>query len=171
MSEVSTQVSEQHAYCIVASSVRSVISFSKVAYPDLVGGDGPGIPAPLNGKDRKVCRSKLLTCVDRGLHPGAILHEISYDLDQIARDFDHREDDKILCNRDEERIGKRNGDSNQLIFESRFESGNLRKAVQVKDNESSKFFSPRIIIIFFFLFYLLSSFSGGSVRSGLGNTI
>lgn len=136
------------AYCLVASAVRSVIPFAKVAYPDLVGGDGQGNVEPLNNKDRKVCRSKLLTCVDRGLHPGSMMHETVYNLDALAsvpRQFDCTNEDssiganvgfietdnRRLGNWDEKRVGKRCNDTKQLQFESRFESGNLRKAIRV----------------------------------------
>ena len=138
------------AYCLLASAVRSVIPFAKVAYPDLVGGDAMEKLEPLNNKDRKVCRSKLLTCVDRGLHPGSLMHENVYDLDALASsscylvdrrsDEDHTMDaatvgsnleNRRLFNLDERRVGQRANDVKQLQFESRFESGNLRKAIQV----------------------------------------
>lgn len=133
--DMGAHVTDQHAYCIVASTVKSVISFVKVAYPDLIGGDGLGIAAPLNSKDRKVCRSKLLTCVDRGLHPGSLMQETAYDLDHLAQNFSSHgardSSERLLCNWDEKMVGKRSSDSKQLQFESRFESGNLRKAIQV----------------------------------------
>jgi len=133
--DVSTNVTDRQAYCAVASKVRSIIGFVKVAYPDLIGGDGLGKAEPLNAKDRKVCRAKLLTCVERGLHAVTTIQEVVYDLDALANVASRRtpSDDRLLGNWDEKRIvGKQNSmDARQLQFESRFESGNLRKAIQV----------------------------------------
>lgn len=129
---IAANATDQHAYCSIASRVKSIIRFVKVAYPDLVGGDGLGKLEPLNSKDRKVCRSKLLTSVDRGLHPGNIVQETVYDLDALTANHSNQSIDKLLSNWDELRIGKRNGDVKHLLFESRFESGNLRKAIQVQ---------------------------------------
>ena len=131
---IARNVTDQHVYCTIATKVKSVFEFVKVAYPDLVGGDGLGKLEPLNSKDRKVCRSKLLTCVDRGLHPGSTMHETVFDLDALTNNHSNQtsqNEERLLCNWDELRVGKRGNDSKQLQFESRFESGNLRKVIQV----------------------------------------
>lgn len=132
---VSANVTDRQAYCAVASKVRSIIGFVKVAYPDLIGGDCLEKAEPLNTKDRKVCRAKLLTCVERGLHAVTTVQEVVYDLDALANVASRRtpSDERLLGNWDEKRIvDKRNSmDGRQLQFESRFESGNLRKAIQV----------------------------------------
>jgi len=133
LEDVLANVTDRHAYCAVASRVRSIIGFVKVAYPDLIGGDGLGKAEPLNTKDRKVCRAKLLTCVERGLHAAAAIQEVVYDLDALANSVcrEVSGDERLFGNWDEKRIGKRNLDTKRLQFESRFESGNLRKAIQV----------------------------------------
>lgn len=136
--DVSSSLTDQQAYCVIASRVKSVIGFAKVAYPDLVGGDGLGKDEPLNSKDRKVCRAKLLTCVERGLHGSSMAQEVVYDLDAVASNALTEELIPVadhLCNWDEKRIGKRCSDDKRLHFESRFESGNLRKVIQVQLNE------------------------------------
>ncbi|XP_076636128.1 cytosolic carboxypeptidase 1 isoform X2 [Colletes latitarsis] len=145
--DMSSSLTDQQAYCVVASRVKSVISFVKVAYPDLVGGDGLCTEEPLNNKDRWVCRSKLLTCVERGLHGGTLMQEVVYDLDAMA--FNDAVNGRIsndngLCNRDENRVGKRCGDSKCLQFESRFESGNLRKAIQIGLREYDLILTPDV---------------------------
>lgn len=134
LEDVSANVTDHHAYCAVASRVRSVIDFVKVAYPDLIGGDGLGKAEPLNIKDRKVCRAKLLACVERGLHATATVQEVVYDLDALANSASRAAsgDERLFGNWDEKKIGKRNLDAKWLQFESRFESGNLRKAIQVQ---------------------------------------
>lgn len=134
LDSLSANATDQYAYCAIASKVKSIIKFVKVAYPDLLGGDGLGKLEPLNSKDRRVCRSKLLISVDRGLHPGNILHETVYDLDALtANNHSNQSIDKLLSNWDELRVGKRHNDIKHLMFESRFESGNLRKAIQVSN--------------------------------------
>ncbi|XP_043280030.1 cytosolic carboxypeptidase 1-like isoform X2 [Venturia canescens] len=147
---------ERLAYCLVASAVRSVIPFAKVAYPDLVGGDALGIIEPLNNKDRKVCRSKLLTCVDRGLHPGSMMHETIFDLDSLTSNPPEMENQETPFNRtwksgarrlynwDEKRVGTNVNDSKKLQFESRFESGNLRKAIQIGPREYDLILTPDV---------------------------
>ena len=136
-----SSLTDQQAYCVIASRVKSVIGFVKVAYPDLIGGDGLGKDEPLNNKDRKICRSKLLTCVERGLHGSSLVQEVVYDLDAVASSNGDEQTsvDNHLCNWDENRIGKRCSDTKQLHFESRFESGNLRKVIQVNSMNISRY--------------------------------
>lgn len=134
---------EKTIYCICASRVRSVISFVKVAYPDLIGGCCRGNPEPLNDKDRKVCRAKLLSSVERGLRPNLHTQEVIFDLDALtmtcqtaggtsASSSSERLDRLVLGNSDESHTGSRCIETKSLLFESRFESGNLRKVIQVK---------------------------------------
>lgn len=120
-------------YCTIASRVRSIIPFFKVAYPDMIGAQGFGRYEPLNHKDRKVCRAKLLASVDRGLHNLQTSHTVIYDLDAlIANQPRGSRAEERLGNWDETRRWKRMADSRSLHFESRFESGNLRKVIQVR---------------------------------------
>lgn len=131
LENVSDELTDRDAYCAVASRVRSVIGFVKVAYPDWIGGDGLGKAEPFNTKDRKVCRAKLLTCVERGLHASTV-QEVVYDLDALVSPACCQgRVARLLDNCDEKRVGKRLLDTKLLQFESRFESGNLRKAIQV----------------------------------------
>ncbi|XP_076668158.1 cytosolic carboxypeptidase 1 isoform X3 [Andrena cerasifolii] len=145
--KIASSVTDQQAYCAVAGRVKSIIGFVKVAYPDLVGGDGLGKDEPLNNKDRKVCRSKLLTCVERGLHGGPFTQNVVYDLDALASNYalgDQVSTDRVLSNWDEGRVGKRSVDVKHLLFESRFESGNLRKAMQVGLREYDLILTPDV---------------------------
>lgn len=144
LESVAGNASDQYAYCAIASKVKSIIKFVKVAYPDLLGGDGLGKLEPLNSKDRRICRSKLLTSVDRGLHPGNILHETVYDLDALVANHSNQALDKLLSNWDELRVGKRHNDIKHLLFESRFESGNLRKAIQIGPKEYDLILTPDV---------------------------
>ncbi|XP_015606420.1 cytosolic carboxypeptidase 1 isoform X2 [Cephus cinctus] len=148
VSAISTNVSNEHAYCALASMVKSVINFVKVAYPDLIGGDSLGKLEPLNAKDRKVCRSKLLACADRALRFDNLMQETAYDLDALTMNNvtngKMKTNDQLLCNWDLKRIGKHTNDSKQLHFESRFESGNLRKAIQIAPREYDLILTPDV---------------------------
>ncbi|KAK3923203.1 Cytosolic carboxypeptidase 1 [Frankliniella fusca] len=128
----------RRAYCALASRVRSVVRACKVAYPDMVGGGCAGQLQPLSPRDRRVCRSKLLQCVDRVLQPGQLWNVVAYDLDRLIADQPIKPlspESRTLKNDDESRLGSRQASSNGLRFESRFESGNLRKAIQIGPRE------------------------------------
>lgn len=104
----------------------------------MVGGEGAGKLEPLNVKDRKVCRQKLLESVDKGFHPTSNMFNVVYDLDYlttIAAKFPVNLDKRELFNDDEKKLGQKSQQAQHLLFESRFESGNLRKAIQVGPRE------------------------------------
>ncbi|XP_063548384.1 cytosolic carboxypeptidase 1-like isoform X6 [Cydia strobilella] len=138
-------------YCTIASRVRSVIPFVKVAFPDMIGGQGLAHPEPLNKMERSACRVKLLSCVDRAISPEAYMNEVVYDLDQlnslagVSDNSAPKSTESIfLSNTDEEEITKLNNFSTRLSFESRFESGNLRKAIQIGPREYELILMPDV---------------------------
>ncbi|XP_059479470.1 cytosolic carboxypeptidase 1-like [Neocloeon triangulifer] len=120
-------------YFSIASKVISVIPFVKVAYPDMVGAESVNVPEPLYTKDRRVCRSKLMQCIEKGLRPEQGMSRVVYDVDSLVNSARRNSysSERMLSNWDESRLGKENSDVNHLMFESRFESGNLRRATQV----------------------------------------
>lgn len=137
-----------YAYSVIASRVNSVLPFVKVAYPDMMGSEGSGKLEPLNIKDRRTCRSKLLNCVERGLHPNQIINKVVYDVDSWSSvEPSHRlinSSEKVLFNMDERHLGSGEPEQSHLIFESRFESGNLRKAIQVGLREYDLILMPDV---------------------------
>lgn len=63
------------------------------------------------------------------------MQETVYDLDALMaaqQGVKNGNDQRLLCNWDETRLDKTFVDHRQLQFESRFESGNLRKVIQVR---------------------------------------
>ncbi|XP_078049658.1 cytosolic carboxypeptidase 1 isoform X2 [Augochlora pura] len=145
--DMPASLSDQQAYRELAGRVKSLIDFTEVAYPDLVGGDALGKEEPLNQKDRWICRSKLLTCVERGLHGGTLMQEVVYDLDAIASRMSS--EDKIsykkqMASYDEVMVGLRIGHTKSLYFFSAFESGNLRKAIQIGLREFDLILTPDV---------------------------
>ncbi|KAF9802138.1 hypothetical protein SFRURICE_011828 [Spodoptera frugiperda] len=138
-------------YSTISTRVKSVIPFVKVAYPDMMGGHGLNHPEPLNKMERSACRMKLLSCVDRAINPEAYMNETVYDLDQLCSasantDSSAQKSSESICltNTDEQEITKVNSYSSRLTFESRFESGNLRKAIQVGPREYELILMPDV---------------------------
>ncbi|CAG9581580.1 unnamed protein product [Danaus chrysippus] len=144
-------------YSIISSRVKSIIPFVKVAYPDMTGGQGTTQPEPLNKMERTACRNKLLACVERAINPEAYMNEVVYDLDALncsSANADTTSQKRIssslsneslfLINMDEQEITKVNSFSSRLNFESRFESGNLRKAIQVGPREYELILMPDV---------------------------
>ncbi|XP_045500122.1 cytosolic carboxypeptidase 1-like isoform X2 [Colias croceus] len=140
-------------YCTISSRVKSVIPFVKVAYPDMMGGQGTSQPEPLNKMERTACRNKLLSCVDRAINPEAYMNEVVYDLDSLSSTPSTTNADStsqksseslFLTNLDEQEITKVNSFSSRLSFESRFESGNLRKVIQTGPREYELILMPDV---------------------------
>ncbi|XP_065207414.1 cytosolic carboxypeptidase 1-like isoform X3 [Planococcus citri] len=166
-------MSQRTAYCKIASKIRSILPFIKVAYPDVMGGDGIGILQPLYVKDRKICRSdqtlyasidalnvhnysnrylkrffqkrsKLVTGIDHHVSAERIYNNVIYDLDKLLCSQASKNLPKKLTNTDETRIGVKEFSSSTLMFESRFESGNLRKAIQTGPREYDLILTPDV---------------------------
>ncbi|XP_049875301.1 cytosolic carboxypeptidase 1-like isoform X2 [Pectinophora gossypiella] len=150
--DISKYSSFSSVYCTISSRVRSIISFVKVAYPDMNGGKSHNHPEPLNKMERIACRNKLLSCVDRAINPEAYMNEVVYDLDQLCSTPNSNETSQksfsseslFLGNNDEQEVAKLNTFSPRLSFESRFESGNLRKAIQVGPREYELILMPDV---------------------------
>lgn len=138
----------QDVYAKVASQVNSVLPFIKMAYPDMMGGTSSGALEPLYVKDRRVCRAKLLTCVERRTTEFEGLKKVVYDMDTLVTKLplqkQNNNTDRVLFNSDEMRLGQRDTTKTHLCFESRFESGNLRKALQVSPNEYDLILMPDV---------------------------
>ncbi|CAG0914004.1 unnamed protein product [Notodromas monacha] len=139
-----------------ASKVRSVVPFVKFAFPDFCSDVPCSRPLErLYDKDRTVCREKLVTVVKR-MSGEMWKPQVVYDLDTLAKkefkDFDPEDltpiRERQLSNDDLSVITKLNAskvvpDKNSLLqFESRFECGNLRRAIQVGPREYDLFVSP-----------------------------
>ncbi|CAB3240917.1 unnamed protein product [Arctia plantaginis] len=143
----------ESVYSIISSRVKSVIPFVKVAYPDMMGGQSFNQPEPLHKMERSACRIKLLSCVDRAINPEAYMNETVYDLDALCNinvnpDINAQKsfssESLFLTNTDEQELNKGNNFTSRLSFESRFESGNLRKVIQVGPREYELILMPDV---------------------------
>ena len=130
---------ERKSYIKNANKIKSQIRFKKVAYPDYIGAETQsGISEPLLEKNRSACRAKVLQNLR------IILNEVDeseqnvvYDLDElIIRDENNnnkprelRSDDDFLIFTNQTASVDTPWDQQKrkhLLFESRFECGNLR---------------------------------------------
>ncbi|XP_076010306.1 cytosolic carboxypeptidase 1 isoform X2 [Genypterus blacodes] len=103
-------------YVEMVKGTQSIPHYSDVAYPDYFGHVAPTFREPLLERVYGVQRLKIFQDIDRLIHPNDILDKVLYDLDLPSSPV--IEDD---------------GES--LKFNSQFESGNLRKAVQIRKHE------------------------------------
>ncbi|XP_013793241.1 cytosolic carboxypeptidase 1-like isoform X2 [Limulus polyphemus] len=112
------------------------IPFVKIAYPEMKGDPCRAVLEPLNTQKTGISRNKLLTHVENRLNYSCSDELLMvYDLDQLLCDENSQSETfQGLKNNDEERVLQQYVGPN-LKFESRFESGNLRKAIKVKAKE------------------------------------
>ncbi|XP_049434634.1 cytosolic carboxypeptidase 1 isoform X1 [Epinephelus fuscoguttatus] len=103
-------------YVEMVKGTRSVPQYAEVAYPDYFGHVAPTFREPLQERVYGVQRSKIFQDIERLIHPNDIVDKVVYDLDNPS------------CPVIED-------DGESLKFNSQFESGNLRKAVQVRKYE------------------------------------
>ena len=121
--------------------MNSVIPFCKVAHPDIEIPKSSSNLEKLNKKDRKVCRTKLLNDISRSLNSNLYSCQTIYDLDNlIAKKSKLESYQYALRNNDKFIINQKRKILTHLQFESRFESGNLRKAMQVCKYKSEEYF-------------------------------
>ncbi|XP_019410303.1 PREDICTED: cytosolic carboxypeptidase 1 isoform X1 [Crocodylus porosus] len=102
-------------YIEIVKNTKSVPEYSEVAYPDYFGHIPPPFKEPILERPYGVQRTKIAQDIERLIHQNDIIDRVVYDLDNSS------------CSVPEE------GDI--LKFNSKFESGNLRKVIQIRKNE------------------------------------
>ncbi|KAH3841440.1 cytosolic carboxypeptidase 1-like [Dreissena polymorpha] len=138
-------------YQEVARLTKSVYKFEKIAYPDFVGATSPFDIENLYHRKFGEQRAKVFEDIDRMIHPELVIDRDVYDLDSIkARTgINFLPDNNNLSNGDEFRVGpggRYEPGPDCLRFNSQFESGNLRKAVCVREFEYDLILNPDINI-------------------------
>ncbi|XP_062985469.1 cytosolic carboxypeptidase 1 isoform X1 [Elgaria multicarinata webbii] len=122
------QLHDPELYIEVVKTTKSVPEYSEVAYPDYFGHIPPPFKEPILERPYGVQRKKRMAAshmrtlmtkiaqdIERLIHPNDIIDRVVYDLDNLS------------CLVPDE------GDV--LKFNSKFESGNLRKVIQIRKNE------------------------------------
>ncbi|KAM6958777.1 cytosolic carboxypeptidase 1 [Aplochiton taeniatus] len=102
-------------YVELVNGTHSVPQYSEVAYPDYFGHVAPTFREHILERVYGVQRLKIFQDIERLIHPNDILDKVVYDLDIPSF--------PVI------------DDGETLKFNSQFESGNLRKAIQVRRNE------------------------------------
>ncbi|XP_064153171.1 cytosolic carboxypeptidase 1 isoform X2 [Anguilla rostrata] len=113
-------------YIHMVKSTRSVPRYGEVAYPDYFGHVPPPFPEHILERGYGVQRTKIFQDIERLIHPADILEKVVYDLDL------HLHRSPVIS------------EGEALKFNSQFESGNLRKAVQVRKSEYDLILNPDI---------------------------
>ncbi|KAK5867949.1 hypothetical protein PBY51_012401 [Eleginops maclovinus] len=104
---------EPRLYRAAAAQTKSIPGFSILAFPDFWGHLPPPGHEPMAPRKPNIQRKKVFEDVQRFLNPDDIIDQVVFDL----------EDSSLQC------------PSDSLRFYSKFECGNLRKAVQVRRYE------------------------------------
>ncbi|XP_024609565.1 cytosolic carboxypeptidase 1 isoform X3 [Neophocaena asiaeorientalis asiaeorientalis] len=102
-------------YIEIVKSTKSVPDYSEVAYPDYFGHIPPPFKEPILERPYGVQRTKIAQDIERLIHQSDIIDRVVYDLDNP--NYTTPEEGDILK------------------FNSKFESGNLRKVIQIRKNE------------------------------------
>ncbi|XP_053779413.1 cytosolic carboxypeptidase 1 isoform X3 [Desmodus rotundus] len=102
-------------YIEIVKNTKSVPEYSEVAYPDYFGHIPPPFKEPILERPYGVQRTKIAQDIERLIHQSDIIDRVVYDLDNP--NYTIPEDGDILK------------------FNSKFESGNLRKVIQIRKNE------------------------------------
>ncbi|XP_030423585.1 cytosolic carboxypeptidase 1 isoform X2 [Gopherus evgoodei] len=102
-------------YIEIVKNTKSVPEYSEVAYPDYFGHVPPPFKEPILERPYGVQRTKISQDIERLIHQNDIIDRVMYDLDNPS--YSVPEEGEILK------------------FNSKFESGNLRKVIQIRKNE------------------------------------
>ncbi|MGH0140163.1 UNVERIFIED_CONTAM: hypothetical protein FKN15_070536 [Acipenser sinensis] len=103
-------------YTSTAANTKSIAGYSVLAFPDFWGHLPPPYRQPMAQRRQGVQRSKVFEDIQRLLSPADVVDKVVFDLEAPSSQ-DTAED------------------SDSLRFYSKFESGNLRKAIQVRSYE------------------------------------
>ncbi|XP_029403167.1 cytosolic carboxypeptidase 1 isoform X5 [Mus pahari] len=102
-------------YIEIVKNTKSVPEYSEVAYPDYFGHIPPPFKEPILERPYGVQRTKIAQDIERLIHQNDIIDRVVYDLDNPT--YTTPEEGDILK------------------FNSKFESGNLRKVIQIRKSE------------------------------------
>ncbi|CAH1796187.1 unnamed protein product [Owenia fusiformis] len=133
-------------YASIAAKTKGVGRWNKIAFPDLHGHKPPPFPEPLYERKFGVQRCKVFEDIDRMINPDQVMEHVVFDLDAIVASAGDTYNSRysVNSNRDASRIGRIEDYSDYLKFNSQFESGNLRKAIQVRELEYDLILSPDV---------------------------
>lgn len=123
------------------TATKHIAPFVKIAFPELTADKYFPSLEPLHQKSVSLCRQMLLQNLD-SLYGGAISKKVVYDCEDSKNE--HGVLNATLSNDDQRRLGKTEDLSGILHFESRFECGNLRRAIMLGPHEYELILNPDI---------------------------
>ncbi|EDO34305.1 predicted protein [Nematostella vectensis] len=143
--------------------VYSVLPIVKRPAPDLYGHYPPGEAEPLGQRKAGLQRTMVFRDIDRLIQAHKVVDRVVFDLDALIRQESTANSTGNQMNADKpatelrkgsnsssssasdsDRMSSSDDGSKALRFESRFESGNLRKAIQVREYEYDLILNPDI---------------------------
>ncbi|KXJ16139.1 cytosolic carboxypeptidase 1 [Exaiptasia diaphana] len=145
--------------CSSTNEIRSVLPSVKQAMPEIHGHYPPAEPEPLGQKKTSLQKTMIFRDIERLIQPQKVMDKVVYDLDALLKQ-DTNESNATLkpacvtksrigsggsnsSTSDSEKMSN-DGGGRTLKFESRFECGNLRKAIQIRENEYDLILNPDI---------------------------
>uniref|UniRef100_A0A914D819 Uncharacterized protein n=1 Tax=Acrobeloides nanus TaxID=290746 RepID=A0A914D819_9BILA len=130
-SEISNSTPFEEVFLELAQKTKSVGEFTKVPFPDLANPDIELEQQPLlqNPESMKevIVQELTRTQLQNNFTPRTV-----FDLDKLISKYGNTPK-PMRGNNDLNMIGKLSTETNHLHFESRFEGGNLRRAIQVRN--------------------------------------
>uniref|UniRef100_A0A915EKJ0 Cytosolic carboxypeptidase N-terminal domain-containing protein n=1 Tax=Ditylenchus dipsaci TaxID=166011 RepID=A0A915EKJ0_9BILA len=144
----STSSSSNHKDLVqkYANTTVSVGKFVKIAYPDLLSPEELDRASSASQpflQSTESMRDMLMQEIPKSRLQSSFERRVVFDLDTLIK-TQSCSSAAPLVNSDLEKIGKLDSTVDHLKFESRFESGNLRQAIQVSDNHYELILSPDI---------------------------
>ena len=130
----------------LVAGTRSAGRFAMLGYPDLIGAQPPPVKESFTDKKSSAQNELILKDLRRVLEPQEVVNNVVYDLDAKVSQAGnlytcaHSE----LSNQDELQVHRVDPCVEHLQFESQFECGNLRKAIQVRKHEYDLVLSPDV---------------------------
>ncbi|PAA58104.1 hypothetical protein BOX15_Mlig007487g1, partial [Macrostomum lignano] len=126
-----------------AAAVRSVAELAITAGPELVSVSPPPHREPCDTRRSECAMELMLDDARRWIDPSDVLNRVVYDLDAIVAE-QHQQHQPPPPASDEKLSPIGSGSVDHLTFESRFESGNLRRAIQIREREYDLLLCPDI---------------------------
>uniref|UniRef100_A0A914ZSG6 Cytosolic carboxypeptidase 1 n=2 Tax=Parascaris univalens TaxID=6257 RepID=A0A914ZSG6_PARUN len=136
------RVSYSQMITVRAQQTNSVIPFVKIAFPEYFGPNIELELQPLHHNDDSI-REMVTQEMRKSRKQSEFLPRIVFDLDRLLEDS-LPSPKSSLKNNDKTRIGKMEAKVDHLLFESRFEGGNLRRVTQVGVEHYELILSPDI---------------------------
>eukprot|EP00057_Strongylocentrotus_purpuratus_P005530 XP_003731176.1 PREDICTED: cytosolic carboxypeptidase 1 [Strongylocentrotus purpuratus] len=131
--EVSLDEVKPDMYGDTLAKTKRVLPFRRIAHPEIHGHSTGDLVEEFYDKPASVQRCLVFEDIDRMIHPHKVIEKTVYDLDELMKNGATRFT-PTNHGAHNSRSGA-DGESQSLSFNSLFECGNLRRAIQVRKHE------------------------------------